>query len=173
MFAVLPQVAACHHLHLAHALSEHSFFNEASAKLGSTLRRHRELRSVTDLRVGVKSSSVAWTEKQSAGRRPRERNFWALSQYFAGMRAYPRRNEAKSYVPPHAIARDGSSQPARTLEDIEYSTLYWKVLHTITACNLLPAGTTVCCYGRSSLTVQACVYPSTSVQPSLQTAQHS
>ncbi len=37
------------------------------------------------------------------------------------------RTQAQTYLPPHAPNRDQPSRQARTLGDLEYSSLYWKV----------------------------------------------
>lgn len=92
------------------------------------------------------------------------------------MRAYPRRTKAQTYVPPYAKGIGdgmGVEQLPRTLEDIEYSNLYLRVLVYIIALCICFLRDLLCCYGRLGLTVQACMCPSTSVQPSFLAIQHS
>ena len=89
------------------------------------------------------------------------------------MRAYPRNTQSQSYVPPHAKGQDGTSQPARTLEDIEWSTLYLEVLLFMIAWYNCFLRDLLSCCGRLGLTAQAYMCPSTTVQPSLQLAPQS
>lgn len=64
-----------------------------------------------------------------------------------GMRAYQQRMKAPPpYVPPHALERDGMSQQlARTLEDMEYTALYWEVWLLLMLAQLRIAGSTLAC----------------------------